>query len=93
MAVWGFFAVLAAAGVEGISKGAGNPGAWQGAYANLLPGMADVHEADADSAYSTTVLRIQRGRVKAVKAKREERVRGITGTAIRRDTVSAYVKL
>lgn len=37
--------------------------------------MTDVHEASADSAYSYTVLRIQRGRVKAVKAKRRKHKR------------------
>ncbi len=44
--------------VEGIGKGSGNPGDRQGASANLSSVVADVHEADADSAYSTTVLRI-----------------------------------
>ncbi|CAH1211826.1 hypothetical protein PAECIP111892_03643 [Paenibacillus auburnensis] len=44
--------------VEGIGKGSGNPGDRQGASANFSSVVADVHEADADSAYSTTVLRI-----------------------------------
>lgn len=61
--------------MDKICQGSGKPGERQGASANFVFNKTDVHEASADSAYSYTVLRIQRGRVKAVGVKKRKHKR------------------
>lgn len=61
--------------MDEILIGSGKPGKRQGTSANLVLVMTDVHEASADSAYSYTVLRIRRGRVKAVKGRKRKQKR------------------